>query len=203
MAHFAGVAPRLQTVTTMQDSNKTGAERREYELAIRPHVPELFGTAMRLTRSRSAADDLLQDTMARAWTFWHRFRKGSNARAWMHRILMNTFINGYRKQKREREVLSQLGQEVRLQTRDAVTELEQRRKGDGFSDEVSAALEGIRPEFRAVVELVDVGDLSYQEAADRLQCPIGTIMSRLHRGRKALRAQLRDYAAQEGLLAVA
>lgn len=175
-------------------------DRSDYDASIRPHVPELYGTAVRLTRSRTEADDLLQDTLARAWVFWHRFQKGTNARAWMHRILMNTFITGYRRRRREREILDRVAFET--QTLPASEALPALPPGaspqDALGDEVRAALETIRPEFRSAVELVDVEERSYQEAAELLGCPIGTIMSRLHRGRRALREQLRSYAYQEG-----
>lgn len=174
-------------------------DRSDYDAAVRPHVPELYGTAVRLTRSRTEADDLLQDTLARAWMFWHRFQKGTNARAWMHRILMNTFITGYRRRRREREIMERVALETHTlpPALPAPADPEASPK-DALGDEVRAALETIRPEFRTAVELVDVEERSYQEAADLLGCPIGTIMSRLHRGRRALRDQLRSYAFEEG-----
>jgi len=174
--------------------------RLEYEAAVLPHLDELYGTAVRLTRSRVDADDLLQEAMTRAWTFWDRFETGTNARAWMHRILRNTFINGYRRRRREREVLREAETEPNrgtLGTGPAVV------APDGFGDEVEAALDGLSEDFRAVVDLVDVEGLSYQEAADRLSIPVGTVMSRLHRARRALQESLRGYAAGEGYLGVA
>ena len=180
-------------------------DRSDYDASIRPYVPELYGTAVRLTRSRTDADDLLQDTLARAWTFWHRFQKGTNARAWMHRILMNTFITGYRRRRREREIMERVAVEASRE-QDALPALRLSPRGaqaDGLGDEVRAALDTIRPEFRSAVELVDVQEHSYQEAAELLGCPIGTIMSRLHRGRRALREQLRQYAVQEGYVSAA
>ena len=179
-------------------------DRSDYELAIRPHMPELYGAAIRLTRSRIDADDLLQEALTRAWTFWHRFQKGSNARAWMHRILYNTFVTRYRKRRREREVLERVARE-RKATTPPVEVLRPPRgaDADGLGDEVRAALSTLKPEFRRAVELVDVQDRSYQEAAEALGCPVGTIMSRLHRGRRALREQLRGYAVSEGYVKAA
>jgi RNA polymerase sigma-70 factor (ECF subfamily) len=180
-------------------------DRSDYDASIRPHVPELYGTAVRLTRSRTEADDLLQDTLARAWVFWHRFQKGTNARAWMHRILMNTFITGYRRRRREREIMERVAFEAHTQpSHEVALPLEPAASAkDALGDEVRAALETIRPEFRSAVELVDVEERSYQEAAELLGCPIGTIMSRLHRGRRALREQLRGYAFEEGYVSEA
>jgi RNA polymerase sigma-70 factor (ECF subfamily) len=144
-----------------------------------------------LARGTALADDLVQETLARAWQARASFRPGTNARAWTHRILFNTYINHYRKKKREREVLDELRSTGRVSAREA---------HDGLGDEVAAALQGLRPEFREAVELVDLRDLSYQDAADQLACPVGTVMSRLHRGRKRLRSALEGYALDQGVL---
>lgn len=176
-------------------------DRADWERAILPHKEELFGTAMRLTRSRSEAEDLLQDALARAWTFWHRFQRGTNARAWMHRILMNTFINGYRRKKREREILTEVQRTVLRKPQWAHQDSVARAAGLG--DEVEAALSAIQPEFRTVVLLVDLQGLSYKEVARRMGCPIGTVMSRLHRGRRGLQRRLREYAEGEGYIPLA
>ena len=90
----------------------TTRSRASFEATLAPHVDELYGAAVRLTRSRADADDVLQEAMTRAWAFWDRFEEGTNARAWMHRILFNTFVNGYRRRKREREVLGQVKRET-------------------------------------------------------------------------------------------
>jgi RNA polymerase sigma-70 factor (ECF subfamily) len=129
--------------------------------------------------------------LTRAWQARASFRAGTNARAWTRRILFNTYINHYRKKKREREVLEELRGLESVQTRSP---------HDGFSDEVLAALRSLRPEFREAVELVDLGDLSYQDAAERLACPVGTVMSRLHRGRKRLKSTLASYALDQGIV---
>jgi RNA polymerase sigma-70 factor (ECF subfamily) len=163
----------------------------QYNEEILPCVPELSRTALRLTRGTAFADDLVQETLTRAWQARASFRPGTNARAWMHRILFNTYINHYRKRKRERDALEELRRAGRGHPR---------HLHDGFGDEVVAALGALQPEFRAAVELVDLADLSYQDAADQLACPVGTVMSRLHRGRKRLRRALRGYAVDQGVL---
>ena len=179
-----------------------------YQRAVSPHVGSLRGVAMRLTRSPAEADDLVQETLARAWTFWHRFEPGTNARAWMHRILMNTFITRYRKRKREREVMERVARETAA-LRDTDDRSPKPLPPDaedelaGLGDEVRAALGSIKPEFRLAVQLVDVQERSYREAAAALGCPVGTIMSRLHRGRRALREQLATYAVAEGYVSPA
>lgn len=166
-------------------------KKEQYHQEILPCVPHLSRTALRLTRGAALADDLVQETLARAWQARASFRPGTNARAWTHRILFNTYVNHYRKRKRERDALEELRT---MSSRDA------RAGQEGFSDEVVAALRALAPEFREAVELVDLGDLSYQDAAVRLQCPVGTVMSRLHRGRKRLRRALEGYAVDQGVL---
>ena len=163
----------------------------QYNEEILPCVPKLSRAALRLTRGTALADDLVQETLARAWQARASFRPGTNARAWTRRILFNTYINHYRKKKREREALEELR---------SLASVRVRSTHDGFSDEVLAALRSLKPEFREAVELVDLGDLSYQDAAERLACPVGTVMSRLHRGRKRLRSALEAYAAEQGVI---
>lgn len=163
----------------------------QYQDEILPCVPELSRTALRLTRGASLADDLVQETLIRAWQARASFRPGTNARAWTHRILFNTYINHYRKKKRERQALD----ELRNLDRPAP-----RAPHEGFGDEVLSALRGLKPEFREAVELVDLRDLSYQDAAERLACPVGTVMSRLHRGRKRLKKTLASYALDQGIV---
>ena len=163
----------------------------QYNEEILPCVPELSRTALRLSRSAALADDLVQETLARAWQARASFRPGTNARAWTRRILFNTYINHYRKKKREREALDELR---------SLSHVSARSAHDGFGDEVVAALGALRPEFREAVELVDLRDLSYQDAADQLACPVGTVMSRLHRGRKRLKKALGGYAFDQGIV---
>lgn len=169
-----------------------------FEAAVARHSPALREAARRLTGNLDEADDLVQDAVMRAWTFWDRFEPGSNARAWLHRILVNTFINAYRKQRRERELFRLAGEEAKREARTAADYRAAEREGLG--DEVGAALKALPAEFRAVVELVDLRDLSYREVAGELSCPIGTVMSRLHRARKQLQELLADYAVAEGYM---
>jgi len=163
----------------------------QYYQEILPCVPELSRTALRLTRGTALADDLVQETLARAWQARASFQPGTNASAWTRRILYNTFVNHYRKKKRERQALDELR---------GLTKRSVQQADESFGDEVVAALRALQPEFREAVELVDLADFSYQDAAERLDCPIGTVMSRLHRGRKRLRRALRTYAVDQGVL---
>lgn len=176
-------------------------DRADFDRCVLGHLDELYGTAVRLTGSRADAEDLVQEAVMRAWAFWDRFEAGTNARAWIHRILMNTFINGYRRRKRERDMLAEVRVEER---RRPWWQHESRRaRQDGVSDEVEAALASLPDEFRAVVLLVDYNELTYKEVAGVLDCPIGTVMSRLHRGRRILKRRLRSYAEEEGYIAQA
>ncbi len=164
----------------------------DFQRSVLPYLLELRGAAVRLAGSQSEADDLLQEAGMRAWQFRDHFEPGSNGRAWLHRILVNTFINGWRRKRREREVLAQVV--VEPQTRASVAAID----GVALGDEVSAALAALPADFRAVLVLVDMQDRSYREVADALGCPIGTVMSRLHRARRAMQRRLSDYARGEG-----
>jgi RNA polymerase sigma-70 factor (ECF subfamily) len=179
----------------------TQCDRVAFDAAVLTHLDELYGTAVRLTRAPSDAEDLVQEAVMRAWAAWDRFEPGTNSRAWMHRILMNTFINGYRRKKREREVLARAERDAHARPQRIHEETTRRHEGVG--DEVDAALADLPEEFRAVVLLVDLADQSYKEAARTLDCPIGTVMSRLHRARRLLQERLRGYASEHGYVRAA
>ena len=169
-------------------------DRAEFDQEVLKHRGELFGSALRMTGSRAEAEDLVQEAVLRAWTFWHRFQPGTNGRAWMHRILVNTFINGYRRRSRELEILSV----IKLERREPVVSAPRAVPGEALGDEVTAALATLPNEFREVLIIVDLGGQSYKEAAAQIGCPIGTVMSRLHRARRQMKRELCDYAVAEG-----
>jgi len=166
------------------------------EQALR-HLDALYATALRLTRRSAEAEDLVQETVMRAYSSFERFEPGTNCRAWIFRILMNTFINGYRRRRRERVLFDTsldgtfLEHTARAPGRVDVADL-------ALDDEVERALDELPEEYRSVVLLVDVSDLSYKEVAMVLGCPLGTVMSRLHRARRALQRRLAGYAEREG-----
>lgn len=172
------------------------AKRDEFDREVLSRRGELFGAALRLTGCRARAEDLVQEAVLRAWTFWHRFQPGTNGRAWMHRILVNTFINGYRRRRREREILGQIKRDTRQPS--VLGRGPTLVPGEGLGDEVTAALATLAPEFRQVLVLVDLSDKSYKDAAALIGCPIGTVMSRLHRARRAMKLALGEYAVAEG-----
>jgi len=176
------------------------------ELAM-PLMDSLYSGALRMTRNPADADDLVQETYLRAYRGFGGFTEGTNLKAWMYRILTNTYINSYRaKQRRPQESeLDELedlylyrrigGLEAANRSRSAEDELM-----DTFSEaEVKAAVEALPENFRLAVVLADVEGFSYKEIAEILDIPIGTVMSRLHRGRKALQKSLFDYAVRHGL----
>lgn len=172
-------------------------ERREFEELALPHLDALYGTALRLTRNEKDAEDLVQDAMLKAFRFFHRFERGTNAKAWMFKILMNTFANKYRKRQREREILD----EVEAEANSTDADPESAIIGKLVSDHVREALESVPEEFRLAVILADLEDFSYREIGDIMDCPIGTVMSRIYRGRRMLQRKLRDYAREQGLVA--
>ena len=168
-----------------------------------PFLDQLYGAAMRLTRDPHDAEDLVQQTYLRAYKAWDSFKSGTNLKAWLYKILQNTFISTYRaKQRRPKTVSADANEEFslydRLATAGASPEVEVLEALP--DDEVKAALESLPDQFRTAVLLADVEGFSYQEIADITDVSIGTVMSRLHRGRKALQRALWDYARERGLV---
>lgn len=178
----------------------------EFEQVAMPMADALYGAALRMTRDPARAEDLVQETFMRAYRFWHKFEKGTNVKAWLFRIQTNIFINHYRKRQTEQRVMDdrevddllnryEVDQQsaMPLETRDAfLTHM--------LGDEVMAALDELPYDFRMAVLLADMHSLSYKEIAEILDCPVGTVMSRLHRARKMLQAKLFDYAVQRGVV---
>jgi len=183
------------------------AKRRDFESVALPHLDALYGAACRLTRNPRDAEDLVQDAMLRAYRFWDSFEKDSNCKAWLFKILTNTFINSYQKKKRGREVLNAAAAEQKATDGVLVQEgsMAQRDPQDilidqTISGQVTSALEALPADFRLAVVLCDLEGLSYKEIADAMDCPIGTVMSRLYRGRRLLKKALHNYALQEGII---
>jgi RNA polymerase sigma-70 factor, ECF subfamily len=181
--------------------------RTEFEQVALVHLDSLYGAAFRLTRNARDAEDLVQDAMLRAYRFWDSFEKDSNCKAWLFRILTNTFINEYQRRKRHREVLDAAAAEQEatdgvLVHQGAVTQ----RDPEGLllersvSDDVARALAALPDDFRMAVVLCDVEGFSYKEIAEIMDCPVGTVMSRLHRGRRLLKQSLREFAVAEGFV---
>ncbi len=181
-------------------------EQEEFARLALEHLDSMYGAAMRLTRSPADADDLVQDAFLKAYRFYDRFEPGTNLRAWLLRILTNTFINKYRRNVRERKVLDgddaePVGDGVmsRAAMR-ALTEPESDAMRSIVSQEIQKALDELSEEHRLMIVLADVEELSYKEIADIVGCPIGTVMSRLHRARKQMQGRLVEQAIEMGIV---
>lgn len=175
------------------------SDRADFEREMMPHLGSLYAVALRLTRNERDAEDLVQDTALRAYRFFHRYEAGSNGRAWLFKILHNTFLTRYRRRSREREVLEQLAEEPTTALYEEADDPEQRLLTEFLSEDVRRALDRLPEEFRTAVVLCDLEEFSYKEIAEIMECPVGTVMSRLHRGRRMLQEALRGYAQQHGI----
>jgi RNA polymerase sigma-70 factor, ECF subfamily len=161
-------------------------ERLRFERSVMPLTQVLRSSALRLSRSPADADDLVQETVLKAWRFWPRYTDRESCRAWLHSILRNTFLSQRRRAGREREVLSEAGH-THADEKPFVAHALPEPDRDGLDDGLTRSLAALRTEQRTLLWLVDVEERSYREAADQLGLPIGTVMSRLHRARAALR----------------
>lgn len=183
--------------------------RDEFESQAMPHLNELYALALRLTKNDRDAEDLVQETYLKAFTRFHQFRSGTNCRAWLFRIVTNTFINGYRRRIREREILEahESGDPAErffsLESQERFANPERRMLQGAVGAELRRALRDLPVDFRTVVLLADVHEFSYREIAAIMSTPVGTVMSRLFRGRRLLRRQLWRYALDQGILTAA
>ncbi len=181
------------------------ANKRDFEVEALVHTNALYATGMRMTRNPRDAEDLVQDTLLTAYRFFHRYEPGTNCKAWLFKILTNTFVNKYRRRVREGEVKDALNREdlPSLMSEDvarASKDPESLHMGPMLSDDVKRALDAVPEEYRLAVVLSDLEEFSYKEIADIMECPVGTVMSRLHRGRRMLQKLLHAYAHEQGIV---
>jgi RNA polymerase sigma-70 factor (ECF subfamily) len=182
------------------------ALRERFERDVLPLLPNLYGAALRMTRNPADAEDLVQETYLRAFRGFAGFEEGTNLKAWLYRILTNNFINTYRKRQREPQTvdgpddLEEWYLFDRLGARHVESSAEDEVLDRLPDDDVKRALESLPENFRLPVLLADVEGFSYKEIAEIMDTPIGTVMSRLHRGRKALEKALWETARDRGLV---
>ena len=180
--------------------------RADFEREALPHLQALYAAALRMTRNEKDAEDLVQEALLRAYRFFDTFEAGTNCKAWLFRILTNVFCNQYRDRERETVILteaesSSANLEQFLGGAGGVTsDTETALLGRMVSADVEKALAAVPSDFRMAVILADLEDFSYKEIAEIMDCPAGTVMSRLYRGRKILQGLLRNYAIEQGII---
>ena len=191
----------------MSDKPQPTAELRElFEDQALTFMDQLYAAALRMTRNPADAGDLVQETYVKAYAAFASFEQGTNLKAWLYRILTNTFINTYRKNQRGpyQGTIDEL-EDWQLGGAESLTQGRSTRSAEAEAidhlpdSDVKAALQSIPEDFRLAVYLADVEGFSYQEIADIMKTPVGTVMSRLHRGRRLLRDLLADYARERGI----
>lgn len=185
-------------------SRNTAKKHKEFEQEALPHMDVLYSFALRTTGNEDDARDLLQETFLKAYRFWDKYERGTNIRAWLFRIMKNSYINRYRKEVKEPDTvdyndIENFYNSIRSQYTDS-NDLQEKLVRGLLGDEVSKALESLPEDFRTVVILCDIEGLTYEEIAEFVDVPIGTVRSRLHRGRKLLQAKLLDYAKNQGIV---
>ena len=174
-------------------------KRNEFEVLAIQHMNSFYNTALRMTGNEAEAEDLVQDACLRAFRFFDKFEKGTNFKAWLFKIIRNIYINKYRKEIKTPQMMD-------VSDAEAIGFLSETDTpeilifDDLLDDDITKALDSLPDDFRLTLIMSDLEGFSYKEIADILDCPIGTVMSRLHRGRKLLRKNLYEYAKEHGYL---
>jgi RNA polymerase sigma-70 factor (ECF subfamily) len=191
---------KLEGSRTMND--RTGTRHRRFNDEMVPHMDLLYNYALYLTTDREEASDLLQETFLKAFRFFDKYEPGTNAKAWLYRIMRNTYINEYRRVKRQPDTVEYDDQISAYQMVPSDISDRQDMAGrpvhDIFGDELAGAIGGLPEKFKSVIVLRDIEELPYEEIAESLAIPIGTVRSRLHRARAILFEKLKGYATSRG-----
>ncbi len=192
----------LQPVLIQSYSHSSSVPQRVFEAEMLPHMTAVYNFAFTMTHNMDDAKDLVQDTYMKAYRFFDRFAKGTNARAWLFSILKNSYINQYRRTTKEPDKvdfdnIKEFYNTVKSPSTDD-NDLQTRMLDNLFDDEVELALRRLPEDFRTVIILSDIEGYNYEEIADFVQIPIGTVRSRLHRARRMLRSMLKSYATNHG-----
>ena len=180
-------------------------QRARFEEEALIHLDALYSTALRLTHDPRDAEDLVQDAVLQAYRSFDQYQQGTRCKAWLYKILTNTFINKYRRRVLETEVATgmvQSGESGILSSSQfhQAHDVEDKLHFQLMSDSIARALSALPEEYRLAVLLSDVEEFSYREIADIMECPVGTVMSRLHRGRRLLQSALREHAIRSGII---
>jgi RNA polymerase sigma-70 factor (ECF subfamily) len=193
------------TQVDSRTENASGADPGgwDFEAAALPHLDALYNMAYRLTRNTEDAEDLIQETFFKAYKYYDKFEEGTNLKAWLFRIMKNSFINGYRKRQSQppESAFSEIEELFETQLSDEAGQIknpEEEMLESVLDEDIQKALDSLRDDYRMVILLVDLEGFSYKEAAEILEVPVGTVMSRLYRGRRILEKVLLSYAQSHG-----